>query len=237
MTDTAVIAGVGEGFGETVARRLAAEGYAVGLFARSASYLDELAAELEAAGHEALAAPTDLSDPAAIEAGFERVREAFGPVDVLIYNPSVPAPGHLFEVDAEAFDRVYEVVVRGAFHASREAIGDIRETEGTGMVIFTGTSIAKRAFGNLLAWDAAGPALYGFAKSLVHRFGPQGVHVAYVVVDGAIAGPGESDVPREDDELITPEAMADTYLHLIEQDEHAWSFEVDLRAYGDKIRI
>lgn len=235
MTDTAVIAGVGEGFGETVARRLAAEGYAVGLFARSEAYLDDLAAELDAAGYDAVAAPTDLSDPDDIEAGFAQVREAFGPVDVLIYNPSVPAPGHLFEVDDEAFEQVYEVVVRGAFHASREAISDMRDTGGT--VIFTGTSIARRAFGNLVAWDAAGPALYGFAQSLVHRFGPEGVHVAYVVVDGAIAGPGESSVPREDDELVTPEAMADTYLHLIEQDKHAWSFEVDLRAYGDEIRI
>jgi len=237
MTDTAVVAGVGEGFGETVARRLAAEGYAVGLFARSEEYIEELAADIAAAGGEAVAAPTDLSDPDAITAGFERVREAFGPVDVLLYNPSVPAPGHLFEVDDGAFEQVYEVVLRGALHASREAIDDMRDGDGTGTVVFTGTSIAKRAFGNLIAWDVAGPGLYGFAKSLAHRFSPEGVHVAYVVVDGAIAGPGESDAPRDDDELITPEAMADTYLHLIGQDKHAWSFEVDLRAYGDEIRI
>ena len=237
MTETAVVAGVGDGFGETVARRLAAQGYGVGLFARSETYISDLAADLDADGHDAVAAPTDLSDPDSIAAGFEAVRESLGPVDVLIYNPSVPAPGHLFEVDDEAFEQVYEVVLRGALHASREAIDDMRATDGTGTVIFTCTSIAKRAFGNLLAWDMAGPGLYGFANSLVHRFGPQGVHVAYVVVDGAIGGPGGSDVPREDDELIAPEAMADTYLHLIEQDEHAWSFEVDLRAHGDEMRI
>ena len=237
MTETAVIAGVGPGLGETLARTFAAANYAVGLFARSETYLDDLATDLREEGAQAVAAPTDLSDPAAIAAGFETVRERFGPVDVLVYNPSVPAPGHLFEVDAEAFERVFDVVVRGALFASREAIGDMRESDDGGAVLFTGTSMAERAFGNLLAWDAAGPALKGFASSLAHRFGPDGVHVAYVLVDGAIGGPGESDVDRPDSELIDPAAMAESYLHLVEQDRHAWTFELDLRAYGDEPRI
>lgn len=235
MSDTVVVAGVGEGFGETLVRRLAAEGYAVGMFARSRDYLADLEADLREAGHEASAVPTDLRDPAAIEAGFEAVREDLGSVDALVYNPSVPAPGHLFDLDVEDFDRVYEVVVRGAFVAAREAIGDMREDGGA--VVFTGTSMARRAFGNLPAWDAAGPALRGFAGSLAHRFGPEGVHVAYVLVDGAIAGPGESQVSRSSDELVDPAEMAESYLHLIEQDPRAWTFELDLRAYGDEMRI
>jgi NAD(P)-dependent dehydrogenase (short-subunit alcohol dehydrogenase family) len=236
MSDTAVVAGVGPGFGETVARRLAAEGYGVGLFARSEQFLSDLAADLREAGHGAVAAPVDLSDPDAIREGFETVRDELGPVDALVYNPSVPAPGHLFEVDTEDFEQVYEVVVRGAFVAAREAVGDMCESEG-GTVIFTGTSMAKRAFGNLVAWDTAGPALRGFAQSLANRFGPEGVHVAYVLVDGAIGGPGESAVDRPDDRLIDPEAMADSYVHLLQQDRHAWTFELDLRAYGDEPRI
>jgi NAD(P)-dependent dehydrogenase (short-subunit alcohol dehydrogenase family) len=242
MPETAVVAGVGPGFGETIARRLASEGYAVGLFARSEDYLADLASDLEADGHEAVAAPVDLGDPEQIEAGFATVRDELGPVDVLVYNPSVPAPGHLFEVDDGDFDAVTDVVLRGGFHAAREAIGDMqnrgdgRDGDG-GTVIFTGTSMAKRAFGNLVAWDMAGPGLRGLAQSLAKRFGPEGVHVAYVLVDGAIGGPGESDVPRDDDELIDPEAMADTYVDLIQQDERAWTFELDLRAHGDEMRI
>ena len=235
MSDTVVVAGVGEGFGETLVRRLASEGDAVGMFARSEEYLTDLETDLRAEGHEVRAVPTDLRDPAAIEAGFAAVRGALGSVDALVYNPSVPAPGHLFELDVEGFDRVYEVVVRGAFVTAREAIGDMRQDGGT--VVFTGTSMARRAFGNLAAWDAAGPALRGFAQSLARRFGPEGVHVAYVLVDGAIAGPGENQVSRSTDELIDPEAMAESYSHLLDQDPRAWTFELDLRAHGDEMRI
>jgi NAD(P)-dependent dehydrogenase (short-subunit alcohol dehydrogenase family) len=236
MAHTAVVAGVGGGFGETLVRRLASEGYAVAFFARSADYLTSLETELQEAGHDALAVPTDLGSAEEIEAGFHAVRDRLGPVDVLVYNPSVPAPGHLFEVDQDDFEAVYEVVLRGGFLAAREAIGDMRDNDG-GTVIYTGTSMAKRAFGNLLAWDMAGPALRGLAQSLAHRFGSEGIHVAYVLVDGAIGGPGESDVPRSDDELISPRAMADAYCHLIEQDRRGWTFELDLRASGDRMRI
>ncbi|WP_049903872.1 SDR family NAD(P)-dependent oxidoreductase [Halococcus agarilyticus] len=236
MSNVAVVAGVGGGFGETLVRRLASEGYAVACFARSEDYLASLETDLREAGHDALAVPTDLRSPDEITAGFREIRNSLGPVDVLVYNPSVPAPGHLFDVDRDDFEAVYEVVLRGGFLAAREAIGDMRERDG-GTVIFTGTSMAKRAFGNLLAWDMAGPALRGLAQSLVHRFGSEGVHVAYVLVDGAIGGPGESDVPRSPDELISPTAMADVYCHLIEQDRRGWTFELDLRASGDRIRI
>ena len=251
MTQTAVVAGVGPGFGETLVRQFADEGYAVAALARSADYLADLEADLRDAGHDALAVPTDLADPDAVEAGFAAVRDELGSVDVFVYNPSVPAPGHLFEVDDEDFDAVLDVVLRGAFHAAREAIADMAATPpgvdvgsqpadtaaaDGGTVIFTGTSIAKRAFGNLVAWDLAGPGLRGFAQSLARRFGPEGVHVSYVVVDGAIGGPGESDTARDESELVNPDAMADTYLDLVEQDEHAWTFELDLRAYGDEMR-
>jgi len=251
MTETAVVAGVGPGFGETLVRRFADEGYAVAAFARSADYLADLEADLREAGHDALAVPTDLADPEAVEAGFDAVRQEFGPVDVFVYNPSVPAPGHLFEVDDDDVDAVLDVVLRGAFHAAREAIADMTDTPpgvdvgsqhagagdaDGGTVVFTGTSIAERALGNLVAWDLAAPGLKGFAQSLARRFGAEGIHVSYVVVDGAIGGPGESDVPRDDAELIDPEALADTYVDLVEQDERAWTFELDVRAYGDDVR-
>jgi len=246
MQETAVVAGVGPGFGETLVRRFTEAGYAVAAFARSADYLADLESDLRADGHDALGVPTDLADPDAITEGFDAVRDEFGPVDVFVYNPSVPAPGHLFEVDDEDFDAVLDVVLRGAFHAAREAVADMtapppgaeRGADGAdgGTVLFTGTSIAKRAFGNLVAWDLAGPGLRGFAQSLARRFGPEGVHVSYVVVDGAIGGPGESDTGRDESELLNPDAMADTYLDLVQQDERAWTFELDLRAYGDEMR-
>ena len=91
MTRTVVVAGVGPGLGESIVRKFAAEGCSVGMFARSAEFLDELEADLDDEGHGVLAVPTDITDPGAVEAGFEAVREASGPIDTLVNPRHAPA--------------------------------------------------------------------------------------------------------------------------------------------------
>lgn len=236
VSQTAVLAGVGPGLGATVAHKLANEHCSVGLLARSEDYLNELAGELQTTEGDAVAVPTDLSDPDQIERGFETVREEFGQVDILIYNPSVPAPGQLFDLSLDEFETVWDVVVKGAFLCSREAASDMVDSDG-GTIIFTGTSLAKRALGNLLAWDSLGPALRGMAQSIARAFNPEGVHVAYAIIDGAIAAPGgESEVNRPEDQMIDPDEIADAYWYLIQQSPSAWTFELDLRASADEMR-
>jgi NAD(P)-dependent dehydrogenase (short-subunit alcohol dehydrogenase family) len=236
MSRTAVVAGVGPGLGATVAHKLVSEQCSVGLLARSEDYLDELTDELQTTEGDAIAVPTDLSDPDQIERGFERVRDEFGRIDVLIYNPSVPARGQLFDLSPEDFETVWEVVILGAFLCSREAATDMVDSDG-GTIIFTGTSLAKRALGNLLAWDSLGPALRGMAQSIARAFNPEGIHVAYAIIDGAIAASGgESEVSRSKDRMIDPVAVADAYWYLIQQSPSAWTFEIDLRASADEMR-
>jgi NAD(P)-dependent dehydrogenase (short-subunit alcohol dehydrogenase family) len=218
MPRTAVIAGVGPGLGASLARKFAAEGCEVGLFSRSGDYLEALAADLPGPG-EGLAVPTDLTDESEIIEGFESVREAFGPVDVLVYNASAAAWAGLLDVDLDGFERAWAVNCRGGFVCSKEAIGDMLEG-GEGTVIFTGATSAVRSLGGTIGFTAAKFAARGMAMDMAQEFGPDGIHVAHVVIDGQIDGPDarEQAPDRDPETFLDPDEMAETYWHLVEQD-------------------
>jgi NAD(P)-dependent dehydrogenase (short-subunit alcohol dehydrogenase family) len=227
MSQTAVIAGVGPGLGASLARKFAAEGCRVALFARSADYLADLAADLPG---EALAVPTDLADPDEIRAGFETVREEFGPVDVLVYNASSAVWQGLLDIDPDDFERAWAVGVRGAFFCSREAVGDM-VAGGGGTVLFTGATSSVRSLGGTVGFTAAKFAARGMAMDVLQEYGPEGVHVGHLVVDGQIANPAtrERHPDRDDDTFLDPDRMAETYWHLVEQDDPGTvPFEVHL---------
>ncbi len=218
MTRTVVVAGVGPGLGESLVRRFADEGCQVGLFARSTAYLEELAADLPGPG-EGLAVTTDLADVDAVRAGFEAVREAFGPVDALVNHASAPSWSGLMDTSVEAFERSWAVNGRGAFVCSQEAVGDMLETGG-GTVLFTGATSAVRSLGGAIGFTAAKFAARGMAMDIAQEFGPEGIHVAHVVLDGQIDTPDvrERFPDRDDDTFLDPDELAETYWHLVEQD-------------------
>jgi NAD(P)-dependent dehydrogenase (short-subunit alcohol dehydrogenase family) len=219
MTRTAVIAGVGPGLGESLARKFAAEGCQVALFARSEEYIDELAADLPDSG-EGLAVQTDLTDVNQIRDGFERVREEFGAVDVLVNHASAASWKGLMDLDVAEFEQAWAVNGRGAFVCSQEAVGDMLET-GSGTVIFTGATSAVRSLGGTIGFTAAKFAARGMAMDIAQEFGSEGIHVAHVVIDGQIDTPGVRDrfSGREDETFLDPDEMAETYWHLVEQDD------------------
>ena len=229
MTRTAVIAGVGPGLGESLARTFAAEGCEVALFARSTEYIEDLAADLPDPG-EGLAVTVDLADVDAIREGFETVREAFGPVDVLVNHASAASWTGLLDTSVDEFESAWAVDARGAFVCSQEAVGDMVEAGG-GTVIFTGATSAVRSLGGTVGFTAAKFAARGMAMDIAQEFGPEGVHVAHVVIDGQIDGPGarERAPDREADTFLDPDRMAETYWHLVEQDDPSTQpFEVHI---------
>ena len=219
MTRTAVIAGVGPGLGESLARKFAAEGCRVALFARSTDYVEALAEDLPDPG-EGLAVTTDLTDVDAVRAGFETVRDAFGPVDVLVNHASAASWTGLMDTSVEAFEEAWAVNGRGAFVCSQEAVDDMLDAGG-GTVIFTGATSAVRSRGGAIGFTAAKFAARGMAMDIAQEFGPEGVHVAHVVIDGQIdsAGARERQPDREDDTFLDPDELAETYWHLVEQDD------------------
>jgi len=223
MAHTAVIAGVGPGLGASIARRFVEAGCQVGLFARSPEFIDELAAEL---GEDALAVPTDITDQAAVATGFEAVRDAFGPVDVLVNHASAGSWEGMQALSAEQFEHALDVSAVGAFHCSTEAIEDMLAGESGGTIIFTGATSAVRGRGGAPGFSAGKFAARGLAESMARELGPEGIHVAHVVIDGQI---DTQSAGSED--LLDPDAIADAYWTLVEQDRSAWTLELDLRPH------
>jgi NAD(P)-dependent dehydrogenase (short-subunit alcohol dehydrogenase family) len=229
MGRTVVIAGAGPGLGASIARKFAAEGCDVALFARSTEYIEELAADLPDPG-EGFAVTTDLADVDAIRDGFEAVREAFGPVDVLVNHASAASWTGLLDTSVAEFESAWAVGGRGAFVCSQEAVGDMLETGG-GTVIFTGATSAVRSLGGTIGFAAAKFAARGMAMDMAQEFGPEGVHVAHVVIDGQIGSPEHraDEGNRDPDTYLDPDRMAETYWHLVEQDDPSTQpFEVHI---------
>jgi NAD(P)-dependent dehydrogenase (short-subunit alcohol dehydrogenase family) len=229
MSRTAVIAGVGPGLGESIAERFAEEGCSVALLARSESYLDDLADRLrdETPG-DAAAIPTDLADNDDIEAAFERTREQFGAVDILVNHASAASWDGLLEQDPEDFRQALAVGPEAALHCSQAAVSDMVDGDG-GTVIFTGATTSVRGREGAVGFSAAKFACRGLAESMARELGPEGVHVAHVVIDGGILPPDGN--PDDPEEYLDPDAIADNYWHLVEQDRSAWTLELDLRPH------
>jgi NAD(P)-dependent dehydrogenase (short-subunit alcohol dehydrogenase family) len=232
MARTAVVAGVGPGLGESLARRFAAEGCDVALLARSGDYVAELAAELDA---DAVGVQTDLADVEAVRSAFDVVRDELGPVDVLVNHASAGSWKGLMDASVEEFERAWQVNGRGAFVASQEAAGDMIEGDG-GTIIFTGATSAVRGRGGAIGFSAAKFAARGMAEDMARELGPEGVHVAHVVIDGQILTPGarEGMGDRGEEEYLDPDAIAESYWHLVEQDRSAWTLELDLRPHVEE---
>ncbi|WP_276258270.1 SDR family NAD(P)-dependent oxidoreductase [Haloglomus litoreum] len=230
MTHTTVIAGVGPGLGASLARRFAEEGCQVALLARSGDSLHDLAADIDAeTAGEALAVPTDISDREAVVEAFEAVHEAFGDVDVLVNHASAAAWDGLLDADPENFRRALAVNVEGAFHCSQEAVPDMVEGDG-GTVIFTGATTSVRGRENAVGFSAAKFGARGLAESMARELGPEGVHVAHVVLDGMIRPPGA----EPDEQYLDPDAIAEEYWKLVQQDRSAWTLELDLRPHVEE---
>jgi len=229
MTRTAVVAGVGPGLGAAVARRFAAEGCRVALLARTESYLDTLATDLDGMAGTGLAVPTDLTDADAVESAFETVREAWGPTDVLVYNASGAAWQGLSDITLDAFDHALSTGPRGALLCAREAAADMVAGDGddkAGTIVFTGATTSVRGREGALGFSAAKFAVRGMAQSLARELGPDGVHVAHVVLDGSIRPPDV--VPSDPPTHLDPDAIAARYWDLVTADPATMPFEVHL---------
>ena len=219
----AIVAGVGPGLGAALVRKLAQEGCRVGMFARSPQFIGKLAAEL---GPRVLAVPTDISDPKQVATGFRKVREKLGAVEILIQHASGSVGEGLMKTTPDQFERSWRVAVLGAFLCAREML-----KRRTGTMIFTGATSSVRGRGGGVAFSSAKFAVRGLAQSLAVELWPKGIHVAHVIIDGVIDTPKvrRSYKPSAKEPLLQPEAIADSYWHLIQQDRSAWSLEIDLR--------
>ncbi|HEY5899174.1 MAG TPA: SDR family NAD(P)-dependent oxidoreductase [Burkholderiales bacterium] len=227
-----LVAGAGEGLGRSIALRFAREGYRVALAARDAAKLRALAAEVGGA-----AFPADLSVEADVASLFERVETELGPIDAVAFVAATRIVGAFTDISFADFEAAWRQGCANGFLVAREAARRMLP-RGRGTVLFTGNSGSLRGTRQQAAFAAAKGALRYMAQSMARELGPRGIHVATVILDGAI----DSKMMWRDyrsrmealgaDGALSPDAVAETYWQLHCQPRNAWTFEVDLRPWS-----
>jgi NAD(P)-dependent dehydrogenase (short-subunit alcohol dehydrogenase family) len=230
----AVVIGVGPGLGAALARRFAAE-YTVAIVARNADYLAKVAGEIGARGGHAHPVPANTADESAIAAVFESIRRELGDPEVLIYNAAMRPFGRLMETKPSTFENTWRVNAFGAFLCSQQVVPAMLKA-GRGTIIFTGATAGVRPFATSAAFGPAKFAMRGLAQVMARDLQPQGIHVAYVNVDGAIDMPfiRQRFPDLKDEDMLKPAAIADAYWLLAHQDRSAWTHELDVRPFKEK---
>lgn len=234
MSRTAVISGVGSGLGASLVRKFAASGYQVALLARSPNYIEELANELRQQGQTALPLPTDITNPEQVTQSFAQIRDQLGPVDLMINHAGNATWKEFLALTPEEFEQSWRVCAYGSFLCSQEAAADM-VPKGSGAILFTGATSAIRGRAGALAFSSAKFAVRGLAWSLARELWPKGIHVAHIIIDGVLNTPDmrTGGHIEKDEPLLNPDAVAQAYWDLAQQDQGAWGFEIDLRPHNE----
>lgn len=226
------IIGFGPGLGTAYAEVFKKAGYDLGLLSRSGARLDGA----EATDKSVRTYQCDAGDPDSLKGALASVQSDLGEIDVLIYNADLAQFGALDEVSELQFEQSWRVGALGLYAAAK-LLGPQMAERGSGVIIVSGATAALR--GNIwtTAFAPTKSAQRTLANSLAKQLGPKGVHVAYLIIDGVIDtedtrtnfAPNESD-----DFFIKPARIAETALMLARQDKSAWTFELDIRPFGEK---
>lgn len=225
----AIIFGVGDGLSASLARDLARD-HDLTLAARSGDKMRDVAAET---GADTVL--LDATDEAAVAALFDALPQ---PPRVVIYNPSSRVRGPVAELAADDVRTAIEVTAIGAFLAGKHAARRMLTAElingCRGTILFTGASAGVKGFPQSAPFAMGKFAQRGLAESMARELHPQGIHVAWINIDGAILNPGRSEPADRPDSMLRPDAIARTYRHVIEQDRSAWSNEVAVRPWVER---
>ena len=230
----AAVVGVGEGLGAALALRFAAA-YKVALIARRANVIGKVADEIAFGSGVGLPIQSDATIEAEIAAAHERIERELGPLDILIYNGGRRPMGRLMETTPQVFEETWRLHTLGAFLWARQVVPGMIE-RGRGTILITGATAGIRPWPTSAAFAPAKFAVRGLAEVMSRDLHPQGIHVAYVNVDGGIDMPMlRKFLPNANDEdLLKPSAIADAFWYLAHQDKSAWSHELDVRPFKEK---
>jgi NAD(P)-dependent dehydrogenase (short-subunit alcohol dehydrogenase family) len=225
-----VVTGVGPGTGSALARRFARGGYRVAMLARDIERLSRL--EREIPGCKGFAC--DVSDAAQVEATADRIGSELGAPEVLVHNAVGGAFGTFLEIDPAVLNRNFQINTMGLLYLARRFAPDM-VSKGQGTIIVTGNTSALRGRAGFAGFAPTKAAQRILAEAMARDLGPKGVHVAYIVIDAVIDVPRQRERfnDRPDEFFVSPAAIAEEAFHLTQQDRSAWSFNVELRPYGE----
>ena len=225
---SAVIVGAGSGISASVARAFAKAGMKIALAARSADKLGPLAKEIGATAHAC-----DAAERAQVEKLFADLDAAGGAPDVVVYNASYRTRGPILDLDPAEVEKSLRVSAYAGFLVAQAAVRRMLP-RGHGAMLFTGASASVKGYAQSAPFAMGKFALRGLAQSMARELSPQGIHVAHFVIDGGVRSarrPVSSDAP---DSLLDPDAIAQTYLHVLQQPRSAWTHEIELRPWVEK---
>jgi len=225
-----LVTGVGPGTGAALVRRFTADGYRVAMLARDVARLEKLAAEVPGTA----AFPVDVGDLDALRAVLARVRAELGAPSVVLHNAVAGGFGSFETVKPEDLEQRFRVNVTSLLVLAQELSPAMVEA-GRGAIVVTGNTSAWRGKAGFAGFAPTKAAQRILAESLARALGPKGVHVAYVVIDAVIDVPWtrKAFADRPDEFFIQPSGIADAVHHLVHQQPSAWTFELDLRPYGE----
>jgi NAD(P)-dependent dehydrogenase (short-subunit alcohol dehydrogenase family) len=238
--DVAVVVGVGaiQGTGAALCRRFAREGLHTFVAGRTGEKLDAVVKQIEQAGGRASAVPTDATRPEDITRLLDRALEEGGSLDLVVYNAGNNRYSPLLDMSDEFFEEVWRTCCYGGFLVGREAARRMLP-QGSGSILFTGATASVRSRPPFTAFAAAKAGLRAVAHGMAREFGPKGIHVGHVVIDGVINGDQvnlrfpQFKEQRGDDGMLGIDAIADAFWTLHTQHQTAWTLELDVRPYKE----
>ena len=243
LSPVALVIGAGDATGGAIARRFARGGYAVCATRRSLDKLQPLLERIRAEGGQARGFGSDARKEDEVVALVEQIESTIGPIEVLVFNIGANAPSGILDETARRYFKIWEMACMAGFLNGREVAKRMvaRGGEGhKGTIIFTGATASLRGSANFAAFAGAKHALRALAQSMARELGPRGIHVAHVIIDGAIDTEfirenfPERYALRERDGILNPDHIAEAYWMLHRQPRDAWTHELDLRPWMEK---
>ena len=237
----ALVVGAGDATGGAIARRFAREGFVTSVTRRTLEPLAPLLEQIRAAGGEAHGFGSDARVEAQVVSLFEHIEREIGPIEVLVFNIGGNVNFPIAETTERVFRKVWEMSCLSGFLNAREA-AKVMQARRRGTILFTGATASVRGREGFSAFAGAKHALRALAQSLAREVGPKGVHVAHVIVDGAIDGTftrermtaDQADALLARGEIVDPAEVARNYVWLHHQGRSAWTHEMDLRPWTER---
>ena len=237
MSEKAVLViGAGDATGGAIARRFAREGYVACVTRRHAEKLTPLVAAIEAEGGRARAFGSDARKEDEMVTLIDTIENEVGPIEVAVYNIGANVNFPIRETTARVFFKVWEMACFGGFLMGREAAKRM-VPRGRGTILFTGATASVRGGSGYAAFSSGKHGLRAVAQSMARELGPEGIHVAHAVIDGAIDTAWirenfpERAARKAQDGILSPDAIAENYWMLHSQPRSAWTHELDLRPW------
>ncbi|KJH78302.1 SDR family oxidoreductase [Pseudomonas gregormendelii] len=234
-----LVVGAGDATGGAIAKRFAQEGFIACVTRRSADKLQPLVDAIKASGAQAHGFSCDARKEEEVVALIEQIESQIGPIEAFVFNIGANVPCSILEETARKYFKIWEMACFSGFLNGREVAKRMAQRQ-RGTILFTGATAGLRGAAGFAAFAGAKHGIRALAQSMARELGPMNIHVAHVVVDGAI----DTDFIRENfpekyatkdqDGILNPEHIADNYWYLHSQPRDAWTFELDLRPWNER---